>query len=113
MQELTNTDFMTPYEQRLYLKCSKTKGDKAKDGKILKNAVSRVLGIETEQTLDDGSIVNLSIAERLAIKKLAYLDEHPEKIDLRELSAVLGEQKLEVETTISAGDMFKGIASVE
>lgn len=103
-------DFMTAYEKRLYKGVQKTQADLLKDTKLLENTVRNCLGITVPKELDDGSIVEVPIAAELVTKKVKYLMEHPEKIDLKELASVLNESKVEVNANVKgAKELFEDI----
>ena len=96
------------YEKRVLTDLEKTKADELKDTRTLSNAVKKVLNLPIDERIDDDTVVNIPIAEILATKKIAYLLEHPEKIDLKELSSVLGEQKMEVNANLKGADELFG-----
>lgn len=111
---MDNTDFMNGYEKRIYKGYRKTQADLLKDNKMLSNVVKECMGIEVEKTLDDGTMVNVPVAVELVALKLSYLKEHPEKIDLKELSSVLGEQKVEANLNVKgAQELFGDIVNKE
>lgn len=95
------------YEKRILSDVEKTKADEIKDTRILTNAVKKVLNLKIDEDLE-GEIVNVSIVEMLAAKKIAYYMEHPDKIDLKELSTVLGEQKTETNLNVKGADELFG-----
>jgi hypothetical protein len=96
------------YEKRVLTDLEKTKADELKDTRTLSNAVKKVLNLPIEERIDDDTIVNVPIVEILAAKKIAYYMEHTEKIDLKELSSVLGEQKMEVNANLKGADELFG-----
>ena len=108
---MDKTDFMTGYEARLFKGWHKTAADKLKDQKMLEVTLKKVLAHETEAAvLESGEVVNLPVIDLLVLKKLGYDLEHPEKIDLKVYSAVLGETKQEINVASeTASDIFKGI----
>ena len=112
---MESTELMTGYEKRVYNGWKKTAADELKDKKMLELTLKKVLAHEvaTEITLETGEVVNLPILDVLVLKKLGYDLEHPEKIDLKVYSAVLGEtkQELNLGTNESASELFKGVAA--
>ena len=98
-----NKDLMTGYERRLVEGWKKTAADLLKDQKMLSNALKVALGVETVKKLESGEEVNIPIVYDLLIDLLAYWKEHPEKIDLKVLSTVLGETKQEVSIDAKKG----------
>ena len=96
------------YEKRVLTDLEKTKADELKDTRTLSNAVKKVLNLPIDERIDDDTVVNIPIAEILVTKKIAYLLEHPEKIDLKEISSVLGEQKMEVNANLKGADELFG-----
>lgn len=104
------TDFMTAYEKRLYTGRQKSQADLIKDSKMLENTVKECLGVNIPIEMDDGSAVEVPVATILVSKKIKFLYEHPEKIDLKELSSVLNESKVEINTTVKgAKELFEDI----
>ena len=69
-----------------------SKADKIKNEKIFTNTVRKYMGAEIEITLEDGSKEVMPIVDVMVAKKIAYDMEHPEKIDLKMYSSVLGEE---------------------
>ena len=111
---MNDIEFMSSYEKRIYKGYSKTKADLLKDSKMLSNTVRECLGIEVEHRLEDGTLVNVPVAVELVALKLNYLKDHPKDIDLKELSSVLGENKIEADITLkSANDLFGDIVVAE
>jgi len=108
-----NSYFTNGYETRVLKQLPKTQADRLQDNRMLASALKACLGAETEQILDDGTTINVSIAELLATKKIAYMIENPDKIDLKELSAVLGETKVEASVSTIPSDAFKGLVTVK
>jgi len=103
---------MTGYEKRIFHGWHKTAADAFKDGKMLELTLKKVLKheIPVEMELETGEVVNLPIIDILVLKKLGYDLDHPEKIDLKVYSTVLGETKQELNlNTEKASDVFKGI----
>ena len=109
---LGNEILMTGYEKRLYSGWRKSAADLLKDNKMIASVVKECLGVEVEKQLESGEVVNVPFAVDLVGTLFAYWKEHPEKIDLKVLSAVLGETKQEVAVeTFSASEMFRGITA--
>lgn len=104
-------DVMTGYEKRIFRDIIKSPADLLKDNKMISNALKQCLSAETEMYLSNGEVVNLPIAQDLVIELISYWKEHPDKIDLKVLSAVLGETKIEVAASESASEVFKGVYS--
>lgn len=103
LKMLDNKEFMTGYERRLTDGIKKSAADLLKDQKMLSNALKVALGVETVRKLESGEEVNIPIVYDLLIDLLAYWKEHPEKIDLKVLSTVLGETKQEVSIDAKKG----------
>lgn len=103
---------MTGYEARIFHGYQKTAADGLKDKKMLEVVLKKALGTPVEEELDTGEKVNVPLIDLLIIKKLGYDLKHPDKIDLKVYSQVLGETKqaLELDGTL-ASDMFKGITA--
>lgn len=99
---------MTGYEKRLYSGLPKSAADLLKDNKMVANALKNCLGTDIEKELESGEVVNIPLVYDLLVSLLAYWKEHPEKIDLKTLSAVLGETKQEAEVTVKGADELFG-----
>ena len=110
--KVTNEELMTGYETRLFRGWEKTAADSLKDKKMLEVTMKRALGHEVEETLPTGEKVNVPVIDLLIMKKIGYDLQHPDKIDLKVYSTVLGETKQEVEiNTETASEVFKGIVA--
>lgn len=108
---MDETDLMTGYELRLAKGKRKSAADLLKDEKMVATAVRDVLGVEVERRLESGEVVNIPLAYDLVIDYFRYLKNNPGKIDLKVLSAVLGETKVEIQSNQeTASDVFGGIA---
>ena len=99
---------MTGYEKRLYSGLPKSAADLLKDNKMVANALKNCLGTDIEKELESGEVVNIPLVYDLLVSLLAYWKEHPEKIDLKTLSAVLGETRQEAEVTVKGADELFG-----
>ena len=112
---MDKTEFMTGYEKRIFKGWHKTAADLLKDKKMLEATLKSVLAheVDVSENLDTGEIVNLPVIDLLVLKKLGYDLDHPEKIDLKVYSAVLGETKQELNLggEVVASDFFKGVAA--
>jgi hypothetical protein len=103
---------MTGYEKRLYSGWEKTAADLLKDNQMVASTVKQCLGVEMEETLESGEKKNVPFVVQLVGKLLAYWYDHPEKIDLKVLSNVLGETKQEIAVdTKTAAEMFRGVTA--
>ena len=113
LKMVDNKELMTGYEQRLVEGWKKSAADLLKDQKMLSSALKVALGAETVKQLESGEYINIPIVYDLLIELLAYWKEHPEKIDLKTLSAVLGETKQEVsiEARKGADELFGDIVN--
>ena len=87
-----------------------SKADKIKNEKIFTNTVRKYMGAEIEITLEDGSKEVMPIVDVMVAKKIAYDMEHPEKIDLKMYSSVLGEETKNLDVNIkNANELFGDI----
>lgn len=103
---------MSGYEKRIFKGIDKTAADLIKDERMVASVLKKCLitEIETEEVLESGEAVNVPIIYELVGKKLAYWKENPDKIDLKELSTVLGELKNETNLNLpKASSVFAGI----
>lgn len=105
---------MTGYEKRIFSGWHKTAADLLKDKKMLELTLKNVLMHEVPtENLETGEVVNLPVIDLLVLKRLGYDLDHPEKIDLKVYSAVLGETKQELNLggEVVASDFFRGVAA--
>ena len=110
---MKNKELMTGYELRVYENLPKSEADVLKDNRMLASTLRNVLGSTFENQLDSGESINCSVATMMVIKKLAFLINNPDKIDLKEISSVLGESKVEASVSSLPTDAFQGLVSVE
>lgn len=110
---MKNKELMTGYELRVYENLPKSEADVLKDNRMLASTLRNVLGSTFENQLDSGESINCSVATMMVIKKLAFLIKNPDKIDLKEISSVLGESKVEASVSSLPTDAFQGLVSVE
>ena len=110
---IQKTDLMSGYEKRIYKGYGKSAADLLKDNKMVATALKNCLGTDVERQLASGEVVNLPIVYDLLIELLAFWKEHPDKIDLKVLSSVLGETKQEVDLSgqLTATDIFRGVTA--
>lgn len=110
--DVKNTDLMSGYEVRIFKGWKKTLADSLKDSKMLEVTLKKALGHDVELELDSGEKVNVPVIDALVLKKLGYDLQHPEKIDLKVYSSVLGETKQEVVVdSETASQVFTGITA--
>ena len=101
---------MTGYETRIFRGWQKTAADGLKDSKMLEATLKKFMGHEIEEKLETGEVINVPIKDLLIAKRIGYDLSHPEKIDLKLYSAVLGETKPGLEISEETASMvFKGI----
>lgn len=105
-----NEIVMSKSDLRIIRGIRPTKSDKLKEEKMFTNTVKKYLGAEIEVELDDGSKSTMGIADLVVAKKIAYDLEHPEKIDLKMYSSVMGEDTKNIDVNIkSAKELFGDI----
>lgn len=105
--------FMTGYEKRVFLGYRKTASDLLKDDRMVGSVLRQCLNtaVPTEEHLESGEVVEVPIIVELVSLKLSYWKSNPDKIDLKELSTVLGELKNETNLNLpQASAVFGGIA---
>ena len=109
---MEKTELMTGYEKRIFSGKYKTAADLLKDNQMVANTLKECLGVEVDVVLETGEHKNVPIIYQLVAKLLAHWCEHPEKIDLKVLSNVLGETKQEINIeTKTAAEMFRGVTA--
>lgn len=109
---MDKTELMTGYEKRLYSGWEKTAADLLKDNHMVADTLKQCLGVEMTEVLESGEVKNVPYVVKLIGRLLAYWYEHPEKIDLKVLSTVLGETKQEINIeTKTAAEMFRGVTA--
>jgi hypothetical protein len=108
--ELQTSNFLTGYETRIYKGYKKTASDQIKDKRLIASTVKEALNTSVEVNVE-GETVEVPLIVDLIALKLNFLKEHPDKIDLKEFSAILGEQKQEIVVdTQKASDIFGSVA---
>ena len=108
--KLTNEELMTGYETRVFKGWKKTVADELKDSKMFEYTLKKAMGHEIEYKLPSGEEINIPIRDAIILAKLGFDLSHPEKIDLKVYSAVLGETKQELGLSDETASMvFKGI----
>lgn len=109
---MDNKYYLTGYEKRIINNKRKSNADLIKDNRMFANTVKECLSLEFETELEDGTKVDVPLAKLLVAKKISYLMEHPEKIDLKEITGTLGESKLETDLNVKgAEELFGDIAN--
>lgn len=102
-----NSIVMSRSDMRIIKGMSPSKSDKLKNEKMFTNTIKKFMGAEIEVELDDGSKQMQPLVDVIVAKKIAYDLEHPEKINLKEYSQVLGEETKTVDVNIkSAKELF-------
>ncbi len=101
---------MTPQEYREYMRIKKTPADSIKRNNALARVVCDMLDSNVDIELEDGTKVNMTLQEKLAVSRIKYELEHPEKIDLNAWQKVKGEAKEVVELQ-GASDLFADIVN--
>jgi len=107
-----NYKLMSGYEKRIFKGYHKTAADLLKDDCMVASVLRKCLvtEIEVEEKLESGEKVEVPIIYELVGKKLAYWKANPDKIDLKELSTVLGELKTVTNLNLpQASSIFAGI----
>ena len=105
-----NAIVMSKSDMRIIKGMKPSKSDVLKEEKLFTNTIKKYLGAEIEVELDDGSKQSMRIVDLIAAKKVAYDLEHPEKIDLKMYSSVMGEDTKNIDVNIkSAKELFGDI----
>lgn len=101
--------YLTPAERDLF-KGLKTKRAKELQENGVRKAMSVVLGMESDLTLEDGSVVTITNADRLAARTFQEAMQNPSTTKLKDISHIMGEDKITVEAKVESGsDIFLGI----
>lgn len=101
--------YLTDAEYDIYKGIQSARAKKVED-MLIKKAVGLALGIEREEYLPSGEKVVVTIAEELAAKTIKEALSNPSTSKLKDLSAIMGENKTVVELQSDKGmDMFLGI----
>ena len=109
-----NQIVMSKSDMRIIKGKRPSKSDKLKEEKMFTNTIKKYLGAEIEVEMDDGSKETMGIAEMIVAKKIAYDMEHPDKIDLKMYSSVMGEDTKTIDVNIkNANELFGDIVIKE
>lgn len=105
-----NSIVMSNKDMRIIKGMKPSKSDKIKEEKMFTNTVKKYMGAEIEIELEDGSKENQPLVDLIVAKKIAYDLEHPEKIDLKMYSQVMGEDTKTLDVNVkSAKELFGDI----
>ena len=105
-----NQIVMSKSDMRIIRGMKPTKSDKLKEERMFTNTIKKYLGAEIEVELDDGSKEKMGVVDLVVAKRIAYDIEHPEKIDLKMYSSVMGEDTKNIDVNIkSAKELFGDI----
>ena len=108
-----NSIVLSGSDMRIVKGLKPSKSDKLKEEKMFTNTIKKYLGAEIEVELDDGSKESMPMVDLIVAKKVAYDIEHPEKIDLKMYSQVLGEDTKTVDVNIKGAKELFGDIEVE
>lgn len=101
--------YLTDAEYDIY-KGIKSARAKQVEEMLIKKAVATALGIERDKYLPSGEKIVVTVAEELAAKTIKEALNNPSTSKLKDLSAIMGENKTVVEVQTDKGmDMFLGI----
>ena len=103
-----NSIMLSGKDMRIIKGMKPTKADKIKEEKMFTNTIKKYLGAEIEIESEDGSKDVMSIAEVMVAKKIAYDIEHPDKIDLKMYSQVLGEDTKTIDVNLKGSKELFG-----
>ena len=105
-----NSIVMSNKDMRIIKGMKPSKSDLIKEEKLFTNTVKKYMGAEIEVELEDGSKESQPLVDLIVAKKIAYDLEHPEKIDLKMYSQVMGEDTKTVDVNVkSAKELFGDI----
>lgn len=105
-----NQIVMSKSDMRIIRGMKPSKSDKIKNERMFTNTIKKYLGAEIEVELDDGSKETMGVVDLIVAKKIAYDLEHPDKINLKEYSSVMGEDTKNIDVNIkSAKELFGDI----
>ena len=106
---------ITPEQQRYITGKEKSELDKSLDdfrfANVIKNSLGRKIPVQAK-----GTVSMVSVADLLIAKRIAFLMENPDKIDLTEISKALGEQKtdkVDVNVNIKPQDIFSKVVNYQ
>lgn len=100
---------VSPEQQRYIVGSPKTQLDKAHDDFRFSEAIKNSLGRKVAVSNAKGEAAMISVADLLVSKRIAFLMEHPDRIDLTEISKALGEQKtdrVDVNVNVQPSSIF-------
>ena len=101
---------LTGYETRIVNHRKQSAADIMASRTMFRDVLKKCLGSEMEVVLADGSTGLVTVAEVMAAKRITYLLDNPDKIDFKEISAALGENKAVIEDQREdSKDIFRGI----
>lgn len=101
-------EFLSPMEQNIYRGYA-SKVDDMKDATLVKKSVKKILGAEIPLELETGERARISIIDVVATKTIAEAIENPSTSKLKDLSTIMGENKVEVDVNADLGSLFGDI----
>lgn len=105
-----NQIVMSKSDMRIIRGMKPSKSDKIKNERMFTNTIKKYLGAEIEVELDDGSKETMGVVDLIVAKKIAYDLDHPDKINLKDYSSVMGEDTKNIDVNIkSAKELFGDI----
>ena len=108
-------EFMDGKNFRIDKGYKQTVGDKKTDKRVFANYMRLAMTTESPVVIDKetGETIYVPIGLQLIKEKIDYWRENPKDMDLKVISAVLGEGKQEVEATVTSADSLFDIANSE
>lgn len=99
-------EFMEGKNVRIYKGYKQTLGDKSSEKRVFSNYMRLAMTTETPVVVNEetGETVSIPIGLQLIKEKIDYWRENPKDMDLKVISAVLGESKTEVDAKVTSAD---------
>jgi len=109
MKEDKVENYLSSYEQAIYSGKRLTKGEELIKKQLIAETLAETLGVEIQEVLPDGTVVNLTVAQKLVNETIIDAIKNPSTTKLKDLSVIKGESKNDNSVSIDVKGLFKGI----
>lgn len=109
MKEDKTENYLSNYEKAIYTGKRLSKGEELVKKQMLAETLAETLGVEINDTLPDGTVVTLTVAQKLVNETIIDAIKNPSTTKLKDLSVIKGENKNDNSVSIDIKGLFKGI----
>ena len=93
-------------EQAIAKGSKKGYADLLAEGSVIKGTLTKMLGVEISDTLEDGTEINATAIDMIVAATIADAYENPSTTKLKDLTAIMGElkEKVDIQSNLSKVD---------